>query len=119
MAPQKPYPVLVIAAFVCFAIVLMLWVLIGTNGPTSRDAGSKPPAWPPPDYRTKRLFRLQRCRRAICQGIAIAPPKVRLTRLAEADELPGPRPSSFGTATTRPHPRWPGSAIHIVPVAVW
>jgi hypothetical protein len=32
MNPEKPYPVLVIAAFVCFAIVLMLWVLIGRSG---------------------------------------------------------------------------------------
>jgi hypothetical protein len=43
MNPEKPYPVLVIAAFVCFAIVLMLWVLIGTNGPASMDAAKKSP----------------------------------------------------------------------------
>ena len=43
MNPEKPYPVLVIAAFVCFAIVLMLWALIGTNGPASMDAAKKSP----------------------------------------------------------------------------
>ncbi|MCS3928971.1 cytochrome oxidase Cu insertion factor (SCO1/SenC/PrrC family) [Bradyrhizobium elkanii] len=43
MNTEKPYPVLVIAAFVCFAIVLMLLALIGTNGPASVDAAKKAP----------------------------------------------------------------------------
>jgi len=43
MNPEKPYPVIVITAFVCFAIVLMLWALIGTNGPASMDAAKKSP----------------------------------------------------------------------------
>jgi len=41
MNPDKPYPVLVIAAFVGFAIVLMVWALTGTHGPTSMDAAQK------------------------------------------------------------------------------
>jgi hypothetical protein len=53
MNPEKPYPVLVIAAFVCFAIVLMLWVSLkpcvsigpefGTGG-MARVPSSRPPA---------------------------------------------------------------------------
>jgi hypothetical protein len=40
---NKAYPILVIAACVGFAIVLMLWALYETNGPTSLDASKKPP----------------------------------------------------------------------------
>jgi hypothetical protein len=40
---NKPYPILIIAACVGFAIVLMLWALYGTNGPTSLDATKKAP----------------------------------------------------------------------------
>jgi hypothetical protein len=40
---NKAYPVLVIAASVAFAVILMLWALYGTNGPTSLDATKKAP----------------------------------------------------------------------------
>jgi hypothetical protein len=39
---EKPYPVLIIGAFVGFAIILMVWALAGTNGPSSLDATKKP-----------------------------------------------------------------------------
>jgi hypothetical protein len=38
---NKPYPVLIIAAFVTLGVVVMLWALYGTNGPTSMDATKK------------------------------------------------------------------------------
>ncbi|MFQ3452643.1 hypothetical protein PMN64_04875 [Bradyrhizobium sp. UFLA01-814] len=44
--PRKPYAVLVIVALVCFAIVLVLWARIGTNGPASMDAKRKSPEPP-------------------------------------------------------------------------
>jgi len=40
---NKAYPILFIVACVGIAIVLMLWALYGTNGPTSLDASKKPP----------------------------------------------------------------------------
>jgi hypothetical protein len=39
---NKPYPIAVIAAGVGLGIVIMLWALYGTNGPTSMDASKKP-----------------------------------------------------------------------------
>jgi hypothetical protein len=38
---NRPYAILAIAAFVAFAIILMLWALYGTNGPSSLDATKK------------------------------------------------------------------------------
>jgi hypothetical protein len=35
-------PVLIIGACTGVAVVLMLWALYGTNGPTSMDASKKP-----------------------------------------------------------------------------
>ena len=35
-------PVLIIGACAGVAVVLMLWALYGTNGPTSMDASKKP-----------------------------------------------------------------------------
>jgi hypothetical protein len=35
-------PILIIAAAAGLAVVLMLWALYGTNGPTSLDASKKP-----------------------------------------------------------------------------
>ena len=35
-------PILIIAASADLAVVLMLWALYGTNGPTSLDASKKP-----------------------------------------------------------------------------
>ena len=58
--PRRPYAVPVIVAFVCFAIVLMLWALIGTNGPAGMDAANKllqNHQHGRPEYRMKRLFR--------------------------------------------------------------
>jgi hypothetical protein len=40
---NKAYPILFIVACVGIAIVLMLWALYGTNGPTSLDASKKAP----------------------------------------------------------------------------
>lgn len=40
---NKPYPVIIIAGFAGLAIILMLWALVGTNGPASMDASKKPP----------------------------------------------------------------------------
>jgi hypothetical protein len=40
---NKPYAIIVIAAFVGFAILLMFWALYGTNGPSSLDATKKAP----------------------------------------------------------------------------
>jgi hypothetical protein len=40
---NKPYAIMVIAAFVGFAILLMFWALYGTNGPSSLDATKKAP----------------------------------------------------------------------------
>jgi hypothetical protein len=50
---NKPYAIMVIAAFVGFAILLMFWALYGTNGPsawTRRRRRRKPSAArrPPP-----------------------------------------------------------------------
>ena len=39
--PRKPCAVLVIVAVGCFAIVLMPWALIGTNGTAGMDAAKK------------------------------------------------------------------------------
>src|ERR1700730_429725 len=57
---NKPYAIMVIAAFVCFAVLLMLlafWALYEPNGPSSLDATKKarnPSAArrPPPIART-------------------------------------------------------------------
>jgi hypothetical protein len=40
---NKPYAIMVIAAFVGFAILLMFWALYGTNGPSSLDATKEAP----------------------------------------------------------------------------
>jgi hypothetical protein len=40
---NKPYAIMVIAAFVGFAILLMFWALYGTKGPSSLDATKKTP----------------------------------------------------------------------------
>jgi hypothetical protein len=40
---NKPYAIMVIAAFVGFAVLLMFWTLYGTNGPSSLDATKKAP----------------------------------------------------------------------------
>lgn len=63
MNPDKPYPVLVIAAFVGFAIVLMVWALTGTHGRTSMDAAQKSSQTTGaaiPRHRTKKPFPPQR-----------------------------------------------------------
>src|ERR1700733_3254781 len=41
-----------------------------------------------PEYRMKRLFRSQRCRRTIQQGTAISPPKVIRATAVAAQRLP-------------------------------
>jgi hypothetical protein len=38
---KNAFPVFVIAAFVGLAVVLMLWALVQTNGPTSMDVSKK------------------------------------------------------------------------------
>ena len=89
MNPDKPYPVLVIAAFVGFAIVLMVWALTGTHGRTSMDAAQKSshPVRPSPPASNEKAVPAPTAPSNETVGDSDRATKVQSIRTAEAEEV--------------------------------